>query len=246
VIRQYAILRTMPTHERAAAATGPEQRHVLVVEDDAAQASLLRIALADEGYAVSVLGLVATDRVRAAVGRLEPDCVLLDGQSPGTYGSSWDTAAALRARSRPIPVLMLTANSLATMEAREATSDRSRAAGFAAVLDKPFDIDVLLEAVAAAVGVGSAYDASNGAEIVRTAALVEKLTAAGATDVRTSTRREWANFYASDGALRVLYWSERDGVYYVLRQVDDGGTMQQVGLFYDLDAAVALALVPPR
>jgi CheY-like chemotaxis protein len=219
-----------------------EARKVLVVEDDEALASLLDAALRDEGYAVAVLGLVAADAVRVAVGRLEPDCVLLDGEGLTGYGASWETAAALRSRDRPVPVLMLTAHSVDSREAREGTSARCRAAGFAAVVAKPFDIDELLETVAAAVGAGTPFDASNGAEVARTAALVEKLTAAGARDVRTSTRREWANFYAPDGALRVLYWSQRDGVYYVLRQADDGGTMAQVGRFYDLDAAVALAL----
>jgi hypothetical protein len=34
-------------------------------------------------------------------------------------------------------------------------------------------------------------------------------------------------------------------VYYVLRQADEGGAMQQVGRFRGLDAAVALALAQP-
>jgi DNA-binding response OmpR family regulator len=220
-------------------------RKVLVVEDDDALAGLLHAALRDEGYAVSVLGRVDPGAVREAVGRLEPDCVLLDGEGLPGYGRSWETAAALRTRGRPVPVLMLTAHSPDVREAREGTSARSRAAALAGVVAKPFDLDELLETVAAAVGVGAPFDASDGAELARTAALVEKLTAAGARDVRTSTRREWANFYGPDGALRVLYWSQRDGVYYVLRQTDEGGTMQQVGRFYDLDAAVALALAPP-
>lgn len=72
-----------------------------------------------------------------------------------------------------------------------------------------------------------------------------QLEAAGALDVRSFTRREWVNFYAH-GALTVLYWSERDGVYYALRQPQDTGALQTVGSFHDVDVAVALAtLVSP-
>ena len=39
-----------------------------------------------------------------------------------------------------------------------------------------------------------------------------------------------------------LYWSERDGVYYVMRYAESGGRIDQVGRFYDLDAAIALGL----
>ncbi len=62
--------------------------------------------------------------------------------------------------------------------------------------------------------------------------------------MRTSTRREWANFYVGD-TLTVLYWSERDGVYYVLRQPQTTGALQAAGAVHDLDAAVTLALQGP-
>jgi hypothetical protein len=65
--------------------------------------------------------------------------------------------------------------------------------------------------------------------------------AAGAGDIQTSDRREWATFSAADRALVQLYWSERDGVYYVLRF--SNGVPELVGRFYDLDAAIALAMV---
>ena len=223
----------------------PGQRAVLVVEDDQALASMLGDALANEGYAVSLLDLLDPDAVRAAVGRVEPDCVLLDGEGIRGYGESWDTAAALRARARPVPVVMLTANGPAVEEAREGTSDRSRAAAFAGAIGKPFVLDALLDAVAAAVGAGHPFEESGVAERARTAALAAKLRDAGAADVHTSARREWATFQGPDGALRILYWSQRDGVYYALRQADEGGTMQQIGRFHNLDAAVALALGSP-
>ena len=220
----------------------PPLAKVLVVEDDEALAGLLNAVLRDEGYAVEVLADVDPDAVRAAVGRLEPDAVLLDGESSWGYGRSWGTAAWLRGRRRPVPTLMLTAHGGAIVEAREGTSERARSAGLAGVIAKPFDVDELLEAVAGAVGVAVPFDGSASAETARTAALVGKLEAAGARDVRTSTRREWANFFAPDGTLRMLYWGQRDGVYYVLRQADGGGAMEQVGRCYDLEAAVAVAV----
>jgi CheY-like chemotaxis protein len=219
-----------------------EAPRVLVVEDDVAFAGLLHAALYDEGYAVSVLGVVAPGAVRLAVGRLEPDCVLLEGESPKAYGSSWDTAAALRARARPVPVVMLTAQAPAAAEARRAATPRSRAAGLAGVVDKPFVLDDLLTTVADAAGSSLPLGRATGAEPARTAALVEKLRVAGALDVRASTRREWAEFYAPDGARRIVYGSRRDEAYYLLRQAPGSGTMQQIGRFRDLDVALALTL----
>ena len=102
---------------------------------------------------------------------------------------------------------MLTAHASPVREVTEGASPRSQAAAFAAVLAKPFDLDELPEVVARAVGGTAPFDASPAAETARTAALVANLTAAGVGDVRTSTRREWANFYAPDGVLGMLYWS---------------------------------------
>src|SRR5688500_11283132 len=101
------------TNEHAAAA----RPTVLVIEDDAAQSHLLTTVLAGDGYAVTVLGVLAEDAARTAVGRLEPDCILLDGEGIGDYGRSWRDAAWARARSRPVPVVMFTVDTVATAEA---------------------------------------------------------------------------------------------------------------------------------
>jgi hypothetical protein len=79
------------------------------------------------------------------------------------------------------------------------------------VLDKPFDLDALLETVARAVGEAVPFDASPGAEAARTAALVAKVEAAGGRKVRPSARREYVGFTAPDGAHVQLYWRQRDG-----------------------------------
>ena len=215
---------------------------VLVIDDDRDLDELLHAVLTDEGHTVSALSDFDSDAIRVAVGQLEPDCILLDGHGPREYGQSWVEAAWLHARSRSIPVIMFIAHWAAAREAEEGVSERSRAAGFAAVMPKPFDLDRLVATVARVVGQGVPFDASAEAEAARTAALVEQLRAAGASEIHASTRRQWANFRNPRGAFIQLYWWQRDGVYYVVRHDESGGVLRRVGRFHDLDAAIALAM----
>ena len=216
--------------------------HVLVVDSDQDVAHIAQVVLTDAGFTVSVLVQPHPDLIRVAVGQLEPDCVLLDGDAAG-YGNAWDVAAWLGMRERRVPVIMFTASQTAVREAREATSARSQAAHFDAVLSKPFDLDDLVDAVARAVGHAVPFDRTPAAEPERTARLRAKLEAAGAREIHMSTRREWANFRTADGTLVQIYWWQRDGVYYVMRHAETGGRIDQVGRFYDLDAAIALGML---
>jgi DNA-binding response OmpR family regulator len=221
----------------------PGPRTVLVVDDDPVLADLVRSVLTEEGYAVSVLTTLTSDAIRAAVGRLEPDCLLLDSRGPTDYGESWLDAAWAHARERAVPVIMFTASLAARQEAEAGESARSQAAGLFAVVGKPFDLDELLATVARAVGSVAPFDRAGGADARRTAALAAALEAAGAHDVAVGTRREWATFTVDD-QLGLVYWSPHDGVYYVLREPASGGPMRQIGRFYDLAAAVELAAAP--
>jgi CheY-like chemotaxis protein len=126
---------------------------VLVVDDDRDIADVVRIALGEEGVPVVILDRPALDAVRTAVDQVEPACVLLDSES-GTegYGASWAIAEWLRGRTPPVPVIMFTADSGARAEATENASERSRAAGFFAVLPKPFELAELERIVRAAIG----------------------------------------------------------------------------------------------
>ena len=222
------------------AAVPPEPRTVLVVDDDPVLSGLVQTVLTDEGYRVAVLTTLSSDAIRTAVGRLEPDCVLLDSRGPTDYGDSWLDAAWARARPRAVPVVMFTASLAAQREAEAGASARSRDAGLFAVLGKPFDLDELVATVARAVGSVASFDRAGGADARRTAALAAALAAAGARDVVTGTRREWAAFTRAD-QLGLVYWAQRDGVYYVLREPAAGGPMAQLGRVHDLAAAVALA-----
>jgi two-component system, NarL family, capsular synthesis sensor histidine kinase RcsC len=216
---------------------------VLLVDDDPAVADLVHELLTEEGYTVAVLPTLTSDALRAAVGRLEPDCLLLDSRGPADYGGSWLDAAWARARPRAVPVIMFSASAAAQREAAAGASARARAAGLFAVVPKPFDLDALLAAVEGAVGRAAPFTHSAAADARRTAALAAALTAAGAQDVGVGARREWATFTAG-AALGLVYWSQRDGVYYVLREPPAGGPVRQLGRVYDLATAVALAVAP--
>ena len=129
----------------------PERRVVLVVDDDADIGNLLEDFLTGEGYAVALLQDRRAESVQGAVGRIGPDCVLLDGYARGRHGGVWGEAAWMRNLASPVPVIMFTGEQGATAEARINLSERSQAAGFSAVLRKPFDIDELLQVLAEAV-----------------------------------------------------------------------------------------------
>lgn len=80
---------------------------MIIAEDDAKQAELLRRYLEREGHAVTVAvdGLAALDAVRHG----EPDLLVLDVMMPRADGL--DVVRVLRAERRELPVLMLTARS---------------------------------------------------------------------------------------------------------------------------------------
>jgi CheY-like chemotaxis protein len=124
---------------------------VLVVDDDRDIGRLVEAVLSDAGYGVAVLDQLDAETVLAAVGWLEPDCVLLDSSGAAAdYGASWALAERLAARERPVPVVMFTAHAAALREATANESGRSQAAHFAGVLSKPFDLDDLEAMVAQA------------------------------------------------------------------------------------------------
>lgn len=228
--------------ERVDGCGAPSSGRVLIVDDDRDIGDLVHAILTDEGFAVSLLHHQSPDTIRVSVNQLEPDCILLDGASPGEYGPSWADAAWLSQRERPVPVVMFTAHRAAMDEAEAGESERSREAHFSAILPKPFDIDQLLEAVSEAVGAAEPFDDSEGADHERTATLVRRLEEAGATEIHASTRREWASFTTPNGALVQVYWWQRDGVYYLVRFAQTGGKVEPVGRFYDLGAAISVAM----
>jgi CheY-like chemotaxis protein len=215
---------------------------VLVVDDDQDITEIVEAVLTDEGFTVSCLVDVRVEALREMVGRLEPDCVLLDSSGRADYGSSWETAAYLTARGRRVPVIMFSAFPAAVKEAEQATSERSVAASFSAIVRKPFDVEDLLAAVAQAVSESCPFDRSPQADAVRTQALVARLRQGGAIAIRRSTRREWVTFRTPRGSLVQLYWWQERGVYLVGRYTSDGTTLEPLGHFAEVDGAISVAL----
>jgi DNA-binding response OmpR family regulator len=216
-------------------------RRVLIIDDDRDITDLVHAILTDEGFAVSTLHDQRPDAIRAAVNQLEPDCVLLDGESPKGYGDSWGHAVWMRSRQRRVPLIMFSGHRREAEEAQVRESRRSRDADFFGVITKPFDLDALVQAVSNAVGNAETFEHTPQAERERTAAMMSRLTAAGAQEIHVSTRREWATFETVDGTIVQLYWWERDGVYYVVKYAPTGGRLETVGRFYDLDPAIVAA-----
>lgn len=215
---------------------------ILVVDDDADVADVVLAILTDDGYEVSTLTDTAHESIRAAVGKQEPDCILLDGSPGPTYGPSWTEAAYLAARGRSVPTVMFSAHAADVREARAAETERAQAADFAAIVAKPFALDDLLAAVATACGNSEPFNHSAEGDRKRTVALARRLRQEGATDIRTSDRREWATFRPRDSDVMCqLYWWQRVGVYLVGSYQDDG-TLTRIGNFFELEAAIAAAM----
>lgn len=221
-----------------------EPLRVLLADNDASIVELVSAILTDEGYAVTALQDTDHASIAAAVGKIEPDCILLDGAGGPQFGGSWSAAAYLSQRARAVPTVMFTAHANAVAEARSRESERAARADFAAVIGKPFGLDELLDAVAMAAGRSERFDRSRDGERQRTAELMEALTAAGATDIRTSERREWATFVSPhDRRIYQLYWWQTLGRY-VLGRYDEDARMELMGQFFERDAAIAAGLSP--
>ncbi|HEV2251115.1 MAG TPA: response regulator [Candidatus Limnocylindria bacterium] len=215
-------------------------KRVVVVDDDRDTAELVQTILLDEGFAVSCLYLGDPAEVRAAIDRIEPDCVLLDGGDLRHVAATWETATWLVDRPRPIPTVLLTGHPPTRDEAVVDRSDRAKAARVVGVIAKPFDIDLLVAAVHNAVGepVRPSTDAE---ELDHQAQLLGRLRAAGAAELTGSELgRVWATFRAGDPAstFKVYRWRAA-GAYFVGRYRSGGAQMEPLGQFTDLDALVA-------
>jgi FixJ family two-component response regulator len=213
------------------------------VDDDRDVADIVQTILIDEGFRVSCLYQPTKNDVKAAIERIEPDVVLLDGGTPAAYGPSWDLAAWLSTRSRPIPAVMLTGHVEDREEAILDQSERAKRAHMAAVIAKPFDIDRLVTAVRNAVG-QSTTPLTDREEADNLARMLEKLRAAGAYELTgSSIGRVWATFRAGeDRSLYKIYRWRAAGVYFVGRYDLTGNRLQPLGEFDNLDALIVYCL----
>jgi DNA-binding response OmpR family regulator len=109
---------------------------ILVAEDDAAIADVLVAVLTDEGYAVQTVA--SGSEALAALQATSPDLALIDLSLPGMSG--WELLEAVRAQQLDVPIVVMTASTLAAEELA--------AADARTCLYKPFDLDDLLACVA--------------------------------------------------------------------------------------------------
>ena len=215
------------------------RKSVVVVDDDRDVAEIVQTILIDEGFRVSCLYEPSKSDVKAAIERIEPDLVLLDGGTPAAYGRSWELAAWLATRSRPIPAVMLTDHTADREEAILDQSERAKSARMAAVIPKPFDIDHLVTVVRTAVG-QTTTPLTDRQEADNLARLLNSLRAAGADELTTSKLgRTWATFRAgADRTLYKIYRWRAAGVYFIGRYGPNGDQLEPLGQFADLDALI--------
>ena len=114
---------------------------VLVVEDESAIAELIAINLRHAGFEVAVA--VDADQAQAEVDRVLPDLVLLDWMLPGQSGIQLARRWRGDARTREMPVIMLTAR------AEEADKITGLDAGADDYLTKPFSTQELMARIRA-------------------------------------------------------------------------------------------------
>jgi DNA-binding response OmpR family regulator len=114
---------------------------VLVVDDEPMVRETLGQVLVDEGYVVdlAVDGETALERVRAA----RPDAILLDLMMPGMNGRQFLQALRSEPQYANVPVLLMTA--VHGLEVNLATLGASE------IVEKPFNVDELLNKIALAV-----------------------------------------------------------------------------------------------
>ena len=114
---------------------------VLVVEDETAIAELIAINLRHAGFEVTVVA--DADSAQRAVDRVLPDLVLLDWMLPGQSGVAIARRWRGDARTRELPIIMLTAR------AEEADKITGLDAGADDYLTKPFSTKELLARIRA-------------------------------------------------------------------------------------------------
>jgi two-component system, OmpR family, phosphate regulon response regulator PhoB len=114
---------------------------VLVVEDEAAIAELISLNLRHAGYEVTIAA--AADQAQRAIDRMLPDLVILDWMLPGESGLSLARRWRGEARTRELPIIMLTARS------QESDKVSGLDAGADDYLVKPFSTHELLARIRA-------------------------------------------------------------------------------------------------
>jgi DNA-binding response OmpR family regulator len=154
----------------------PTGKSILVVEDEADLAELLRYNLERDGY--SCRCVPDGNAALTEVGRSIPDMILLDRMLPGLSGDDVITQLKRKPRTAAIPTVMLTA------KAEESDALVGFALGADDYVSKPFSMRLLLARIAA---IFRRVDASDPSEHVLSAGAIRldidrhELTVGGST-----------------------------------------------------------------
>jgi len=111
---------------------------ILIVEDDADNASAIREVLEDEGYSVT-RACDGADALKKLSSGPVPGLILLDYMMPEMDGSQLARALKSDKRFADVPMVMLTANGRAASRALTGT--------IAQCLSKPIELNLLLDTV---------------------------------------------------------------------------------------------------
>ena len=114
---------------------------ILVVEDESAIAELVAINLRHAGFEVTIAG--DAEQAQAAIDQVLPDLVILDWMLPGQSGLQLARRWRAQARTRSLPVIMLTAR------AHDADKVSGLDAGADDYLTKPFSTTELMARIRA-------------------------------------------------------------------------------------------------
>lgn len=112
------------------------RRAILLIEDDPDIGEMIAELLRSEGYAVTIATSARAGVAALATGRF--DLVLTDAFANGGTGEErWSPIEEIRRAAAPMPTIICTAH-----RSQEFAGYAER--GFAALLEKPFDLDDLL------------------------------------------------------------------------------------------------------
>ena len=129
------VARAAPQQGLPAAATG--RGPVCVVDDDDMVCESLTLLLQTQGFAVVSYGS-GTELLRNEQ-QVDAKCLIIDQHMPGISGL--DALAALRRKGTALPAILITGRP------DSAISERARALGVRAVLEKPFRMARLVELI---------------------------------------------------------------------------------------------------
>ena len=123
----------------------PNRSLVLIADDDAAMRQMLAVSLRNEGFEVGECsdGRDLLDTLRAGETSSPPSVVVTDMRMPGVDGL--DVLYWVERWCPEVPVILITAFG------DRHTHQRARQLGAARVIDKPFELEQLHEAVTEAI-----------------------------------------------------------------------------------------------